>query len=34
MFVNINILLYFCNRITERVKKLFCKDKENNLKYK
>lgn len=34
MFVNINILLYFCTRITKRVQKLFGKDKQNNLKYK
>lgn len=34
MFCNLKYLFYFCNRITERVKKLFCKDKENNLKYK
>lgn len=28
------MFLYFCNRITKRITKYFCKDKENNLKYK
>ena len=26
------MFLYFCNRITKRITKYFCKDKENNCK--